>query len=995
MLKEKVIENKLEYLQIIMLVFVGLFLCIAPLKSGLFFFKDVLIATNVGSLSIFIFGLIRIIFVGNKSNKKRVVDVIFIFYTLLVLSYVVTIITGVAVSFEGTIREIIKNSFLLIFYSTLKMTICSDKNKEMLMKWIVISGMIVSLIAIFAVSGVVEIKDAFLDTRYTATFQYANAFAIFLIAPIMLSGYILSEKTKYTMQFEQYTLKDGLLRAFYSSAQFFFILLLIFTYSRGTWLILPFTLLGLILALPKEVRIIEGFGLIANFVVVALLSKPFYMANLSEGPIKVKTLIIALLGCIIAGIFSLAFYFISSKIKPQKVNVSKGVAAIVICVIIMSSFFIVTIDQALISDNLSESGRGNVGINRFVTKIEPEKSYELEFNYEKLKDTVNQGYMLSISSIDAQGNVQNLELNKIENVNQNQEKNISVIEKYGFETNDNTEKIRINLSVGESANVVSISNFKVLNSDGTIFKKVKLSYRFIPEFIIGRINSINLNEKVSVGSRLTTYKDAYRVFKESPIIGRGGFAWDALYSAYQTELYYTSVVHNYLAQLAVELGSVGLFGLIVLVVALFWEWFKAYKEKNTRQQVLIISSGAILAHSFIDFDFAFLSIQLLFVSTLALVDYGFEDKYGHLEKINKLNSKIILTLVAALLFFGTLSLIIANKNYEGANALLSSGEQDGAVDLYEKSLRFNPFSTDTRIDLVNLFNQIASNTGDYDYVLKSEELIKEGLKYSYNDPSLMNSLIDKDIIKGDFVNASSIALKILESAPLRQDVYDVQLKAMLTIGNYYISQNDYESASKYYGEIINAIAFRSDYNLGTTIPEKFDNDYMQTANRMSYFGDNYKNQLSLSRLNKLIDSCYLNFDVDHDNVPDEFTTIEASKNDGINLESGVLILSEASLGLKRVLPLQPDKIYRIEVKLGNLSGYDLEDLKDNIYIQSASKTEDQIEIISQSFEDHYAVIEFKTYTNLLENKHQIVIRPLKEKALEVKSYELFEISEEN
>jgi len=243
-----IISTKNLNMDKIHLFLLGLMICLMPFFSGLFFYKSILMTMIMGSSVLVVLNIVDYLR-ARSDQKPRYFNGFELFYLILILGYLLNLILGNSVSYFGTLFELQKYTFLLLLLSYVNQKLKQVKSKYKIMHIIVFSGFCTSILAVLAVSGLIEIKDAFLDTRFTATFQYANTFATFLFPSIIFSIYLGAlEKNNY--------------KKFYlSSCQFLFLLLFLFTYSRGAWLILPLALIGTLIALPKGTKSLAPLGI--------------------------------------------------------------------------------------------------------------------------------------------------------------------------------------------------------------------------------------------------------------------------------------------------------------------------------------------------------------------------------------------------------------------------------------------------------------------------------------------------------------------------------------------------------------------------------------------------------------------------------------------------------------------------------------------------------------------------------------------------------------
>ncbi|GGD75739.1 O-antigen ligase family protein [Paenibacillus nasutitermitis] len=116
----------------------------------------------------------------------------------------------------------------------------------------------------------------------------------------------------------------------------------------------------------------------------------------------------------------------------------------------------------------------------------------------------------------------------------------------------------------------------------------------LPAVIQGRLSG----QFQTAGARTMFYKDAWSLFLDTPLFGRGGDTWRMLFTQIQTYPYIGNEVHSGYLELLLNLGAAGLIiFLIMLILLLRRVW------KNDRAGLL--PAGVLLAHAAVDFDMSF------------------------------------------------------------------------------------------------------------------------------------------------------------------------------------------------------------------------------------------------------------------------------------------------------------------------------------------------------------------------------------------------------
>ena len=180
------------------------------------------------------------------------------------------------------------------------------------------------------------------------------------------------------------------------------------------------------------------------------------------------------------------------------------------------------------------------------------------------------------------------------------------------------QRLIIQGSMAKSNNQITALSIISANT-GEKIKNLRLSRKFLSEAIGQRIETILLPS--SSYSRFAFYNDGLVIIKDYSLTGAGGGGWEHLYNQYQSYKYVSKDIHSYGFQLMIEVGLFGLLLLAALVVLLIYKLIDLWRHPNLLQSLLWLGAVGILSHSMIDFDFAFFSMQLIFWTFMALLDF--------------------------------------------------------------------------------------------------------------------------------------------------------------------------------------------------------------------------------------------------------------------------------------------------------------------------------------------------------------------------------------
>ncbi len=133
-------------------------------------------------------------------------------------------------------------------------------------------------------------------------------------------------------------------------------------------------------------------------------------------------------------------------------------------------------------------------------------------------------------------------------------------------------------------------------------KNIVLSYLFMPSETIFRFKQ-ELIGSVSTNVRLEYIKDAFKILKTSPIVGRGGEAFRCLYKSVQTQNYTSTEVHSSFVQILIESG---ILGTAIIITFICINLIKFKFDENKIVYILFV------LHSCFDLNFSFLISVIFF-----------------------------------------------------------------------------------------------------------------------------------------------------------------------------------------------------------------------------------------------------------------------------------------------------------------------------------------------------------------------------------------------
>jgi len=314
----------------------------------------------------------------------------------------------------------------------------------------------------------------------------------------------------------------------------------------------------------------------------------------------------------------------------------------------------------------------------------------------------------------------------------------------------------------------------------------------LPGTVKERITSLN-SESTSVLSRTDFYSESLEVFRDYPLFGAGGGAWQNLYQKYQTYAYLSTQTHSYYAQVLLD---VGLFGLVVLVAFLvylfiyFIKWFNSEKQENRDYNRLIyfLFASSLLIHSFIDFDMSFVIVGIIVFACLGAMNASHSFKListtlGEKQlKWEKLYA-IAMFAVSILLVIASIRAVIANSQFRSAIGDMEAGASyNRIIEKVNKAINAQSNHPDYVLFKVSLLKWANQQTNNGKLLDEAMQLIN-GIKSSepFNRQLLFEELSIHEM-KGDNAAAVHLLSMRLKDFPWDIDLYDMAIRLQADLG---------------------------------------------------------------------------------------------------------------------------------------------------------------------------------------------------------------------
>lgn len=925
--------------ELVLMILLSILLFYPPFFRGLFvsFTKEVLM-THILSFGLFILYLIYKQVSKEKIILNSIVDYIGLF---LIIAYTLPVIFGQWANLREAIGEIIRYANVFMIYLMVKDFAANEKYKKIMLTTLVASGVLVALVGLFSAIGFGELRDAVVGTnRISSTFQYPNTLAAYLGILFFISFALMNDCHNIWK-------KNG-----YALAGFIMFFTFVFTYSRAAWLLIPFFAVALIILITAQNRI-NAITYLASVGIPSLIAmQPFskYLGGESKGK---ALLVLGLSLLLFAGLY-LFLEYLKAKIKNINYKAIYALLAMLILAGAGLGYIAFTTTQPLIMDNMNITEDKVNSVNRSVSNIYGNQSYTLKMELEATTtDETKWPWRVQVFGLN--------DKNERELLVQELGVNTSLSElEIPIDTNEDTKSLLIYFTNLYPDTRVTFKNTELYDQHNNLIHEFKLSYKYIPESIISRLNAITLSDKSST-ARLLFYKDALTMAKDHPIVGAGGGAWENLYLKYQSEPYDSTTTHSYILSTLVDVGLVGVSILLALIVVLLIQLFKMVKEKNTFGTSLLIGLFFLLTHSTLDFNFSYFSIVILFWVIIGMLNIRILP-----EKLTLPTPRIAGYIMVLPLLILSISLYSGHTSAQEAVQAVEANDGQGAYEAFNKAVKRDPFTYNYRLDRAQLMQLIGESSQNQVLIEEAENEQLKALQYAPSNLEVYQKLISYYIDSTAYDKAIELASTAPNLAPYRTRSYELKFNAIVAKGTHLLQQGELTSAMELYRQAEDIVEDLTSYNEKTDKPIVFSDSMLLAINKIKYIMKNIEDVAKVNQVNNLVYSSYFDMDADEDSIPDGWRTwvAEGSKFTVETMaEKGVMISSEPeSSGLLYTnnMSLKPNTKYQVEIELAEGSS------QENARVAIHSRKGTVVQLQPMLITDHHQTFEFETTDDIEE-----------------------------
>ena len=232
----------------------------------------------------------------------------------------------------------------------------------------------------------------------------------------------------------------------------------------------------------------------------------------------------------------------------------------------------------------------------------------------------------------------------------------------------------------------------------------------LPTYLQTRLSTLDL-ETQSATARFEFFDVALEMFKQSPLLGYGGFGWGVAFTNYQIVPFWSKETHSFIFNWLVEFGLIG----AVLFIGVFTIFVvyavKSHRKGHVYSLASLIALTMLFAHAVIDFDFSYGTVMLM---VFWLVATAIDADVLTAFKLKKwsISPRVLLAFKVLVMAFVLIVGIYQTRSYLAVEARQSVSQTNSVVELEDKfvtAISHQPYNTDYRLELVELYVNMVQN----------------------------------------------------------------------------------------------------------------------------------------------------------------------------------------------------------------------------------------------------------------------------------------------
>ena len=641
-------------------------ICVGIVMSSVFVGAPVghnyLILSVVLSLTAFVYLVINSIIEPKRNWTNNAVSIEVL---ILTISGCIPIIFHKCISLSDSVQSVLIYMSLLSVFFCIKEIKVNNKQKYITFS-IMISACILCIIGFDNLTYkafrrfLEELGNGFFmnyDNRMFANFGYANAFAIYIATAFFLT---LNEYKKEE--------KTGL-KLLDTAFMTLFMICILLSYSRGTWICLALVVLINIILTKDKKKILRQIGALILSGLIALVFIKIYNKMYSSSRYLAMYISLTIV-LITSTLIQAVILFAKRKIKFKKeinIKIRYIVIACIAGMVILAITFIILLQYTkplVLFKTLTESNEYLQNINYVSDK---DGYYDVEIDLEARSSLKNESaYEIIVREMDKYNGI--VEEHSILINNEKGTKEIK------FQKQEDTKYLTIDYkSLYKSERRGLTINSLTINGQNIV-----VDYKYLPTKIIEKIKNTNGNN-ISTWERAVFFKEGAKIISQNGLLGLGGNAWEYLQYQVQEYNHVAKEVHSYPVEILMEFGIIGLIALLLIV------FYIVKSLRNETKRDLSMALLLIFVHSCFDFGMSFYVIQLTFFALLACISD--EEKDGKSIGLSKYGILVIILIG-----------LVGNSLYLISDAIYQKSvyRKTDKIEDAKKCIEIYPFNVDAR-----------------------------------------------------------------------------------------------------------------------------------------------------------------------------------------------------------------------------------------------------------------------------------------------------------
>jgi len=928
--KKSTVSRVFESIILISLLFI---IILSPLLKGLYFSSELYFIEVLTFVTYILFWVNKIV---RKENHIKI-NFIDIAMLLFIVAYAIAFIFSI--NHRAAIQELVEYFVYFALFNMISDFIIRKRYRNFFAKALVAAGTIVCILGFDGAGGsnisrflneifnMTRIPVRFYGlvqwNRIQSTLQYSNALAGFVTGLFFVSFGLLAASKKRI---------EGIV---YSVTSYLFFGTLIYTYSRAAYVIFIVAAVFMLFIIPKGNKIRSVLYFITIVISNAAVSFKVSSYIQNTDPDTLKFWLFIILGAII----NVVLFFVAKrtvnifeKLNRKVYYISFGALLFIVFIGIV---VLLNYKGPLVIDRTNENKDSVINYTRTV-KLDAGKEYKLIIDDEVDSKDKSNAYTINVVSKTERDILSEGSGTKIGTYQASSE-NDNVNGEIYFKVPENSKIVQINIISSYAGTKVVINELNI--ADGWTGKKIKevpLDYKLIPQRLQDRLDNFAASKDLL--QRLSYYKDGLEMYKDHWLIGAGGGAWALLYGAYQNYYYVASEAHNYLLQVGVESGILGIISVLLLMISLLLIYRRYYKLLKQNDRLSIIPSFvftaivAMFLHSMVDFDFSIPALYMYFWILIAMfsayckaaspkTENDQSDKKIKISDVLK-NLKLypVIGLCVSVLFIimpstFAIGAITDNLYYKYADTDSKKAER---ILKFGKKIDFtNPMLKSYYINLHVKNNLVGENEITEETLNEIRNEIEKIEKAEKNNPDLLPLISSLYYRVSDFEKANEYARLAVEKRPYFASAWHTKISTYYQTMLYMLSSGNGEEAYNASEAIVLHKNAAQITNKDSIIPVMFDTETIEMMEVAKYIYDNAFREVVIDP-DKVAFYNFPEIDEDGDSFPDTWN-VEGDADVNLLYESDVLLvrshldISQGYSIKSRNLNLTAGKTYKIEL----------------------------------------------------------------------------------